>query len=106
MPYIKKEQREIVDEQIKALVEAMNNIPDFANNRAGIFNYVVTKIVLSLMDDQPKYDRINELIGALECCKLEFYRRLPSKYESYKAQLNGDVYPHHEWYNHIRKEFE
>lgn len=38
------------------------------------------------------YQAINDVIGALEGCKLEFYRRLVSEYEDGKAATNGDVY--------------
>jgi hypothetical protein len=33
-----------------------------------------------------------EAIGALECCKLEFYRRVAVPYEDRKIKSNGDVY--------------
>jgi hypothetical protein len=38
------------------------------------------------------YQNINELIGVLECAKLELYRRVASPYEDEKIQSNGDVY--------------
>lgn len=39
------------------------------------------------------YAAINDAIGALECAKLELYRRLAAKYEDQKIKENGDVYP-------------
>lgn len=40
----------------------------------------------------PSYKIINEIIGVLECVKLEFYRRIAAPYENDKQQANGDVY--------------
>jgi hypothetical protein len=40
---------------------------------------------------------MNDIIGALEACKLEFYRRLVSHYEDIKIRSNGDVYPEFPW---------
>lgn len=36
--------------------------------------------------------RYADIQGALECCKLEFYRRVAVPYEDRKIKLNGDVY--------------
>ena len=45
----------------------------------------------------PNYARFNEMIGVLECCKLELYRRVISNYEDKKMRQNGDVYEDREW---------
>jgi len=39
-----------------------------------------------------KYSNLNELIGVLECAKLELYRRVAAPYEDEKALINGDVF--------------
>ena len=39
-----------------------------------------------------KYYHYNQLIGVLECAKLELYRRLVTPYEDIKITDNGDVY--------------
>ena len=39
----------------------------------------------------PKYSKINAIIGILECIKLELYRRVAAPYEDVKAAENGDV---------------
>jgi hypothetical protein len=36
--------------------------------------------------------KINSMIGALECCKLELYRRLAAPYEDQVLDANGDAY--------------
>jgi hypothetical protein len=38
------------------------------------------------------YTAINEVIGALECAKLELYRRIVAPLEERKRSENGDVY--------------
>jgi hypothetical protein len=38
------------------------------------------------------YQTYNDIIGALEGCKLEIYRRLISQYEDKKMKENGDVF--------------
>jgi hypothetical protein len=39
-----------------------------------------------------RYANVNEMIGALECCKLELYRILIAPYEDVKIDENGGVY--------------
>ena len=39
-----------------------------------------------------KYQIYNDIIGALECCKQEFYRRKIEEYENLKVKENGDVF--------------
>jgi hypothetical protein len=39
-----------------------------------------------------RYANLNEMIGALECCKLELYRILTAPYEDVKIEENGGVY--------------
>jgi hypothetical protein len=84
MPYIKKEERPKFETSIQDLAEKVTC--------AGDINYVVTKIVqLYLKKKGKNYANINEIIGALECCKLEAYRRIAAEYEDIKAIQNGDV---------------
>lgn len=59
---------------------------------AGELNYSLTQICLNYLGDSPRYQRYNEIVGALECCKLEFYRRAVAPYEDKKIKENGDVY--------------
>jgi len=40
----------------------------------------------------PSYQTINDIIGALEGAKMEFYRRVVVPYEDKKIKDNGDVY--------------
>jgi hypothetical protein len=38
------------------------------------------------------FQSIAEAVAALECTKLELYRRLAAPYEDQKIQINGDVF--------------
>ena len=58
----------------------------------GELNYVLTKVCLCYLGAEPSYSRINDIIGALECCKQEIYRRVAAPYEDRKIAENGDVF--------------
>jgi hypothetical protein len=60
---------------------------------AGQLNYLISSICNDYIDEQGKcYDTLNEVIGVLECSKLELYRRVIAPYEDEKVKENGDVY--------------
>lgn len=81
MPYIKKEQKENLKKYVR---------PYLAN--AGELNYFIAQLLLDYMQGGKSYQKLNEIIGVLECCKQEFYRRIIVPYEEEKIQENGDVY--------------
>jgi hypothetical protein len=84
MPYIKKEAREKFENEINLLVENINE--------PGELNYVIYKILVGLIKKLGMSYRISSsLITELECCKLEFYRRILAPYEDLKRKENGDV---------------
>lgn len=58
----------------------------------GELNYAITTAADQYIGPRVSYARINEVIGALECVKLELYRRLAAPYEDGKKAQNGDVY--------------
>ena len=59
----------------------------------GELNYVITRLVDRFLQRYGRgYTTINQLIGVLECAKLELYRRIAAPYEDVKIQENGDVY--------------
>ncbi len=61
---------------------------------AGELNYAITTAVLDWIERQGRsYATFNAAIGALECAKLELYRRMVAPYEDTKIAANGDVYP-------------
>jgi len=82
MPYIKKETRDSFE------------IGTGKIDSPGDLNYILTRVCLEYIDNKgTNYQIYNDVIGALECCKLEMYRRAVSPYEDQKIQINGDVYP-------------
>lgn len=59
----------------------------------GALNYLITSLVDAYaFPAGVSYTRINEVIGVLECAKLELYRRIAAPYEDKKCRENGDVY--------------
>jgi hypothetical protein len=89
MPYILKEKRTVLDPAIRQLAEAFVKLAD-DGNFAGNLNYSITKLLLTLYPE-PNYQRFNDMVGALECCKLELYRKNISPYEDLKEQENGPL---------------
>lgn len=90
MPYIDRQTRELLDDDIAALAARVNGLPE---GTAGPINYAVTRLlVLTLLRDGIRYDKINQAVGVLECAKLELYRRVAAPYEDDKAAETGDVY--------------
>ena len=80
MPYITRTQR----------VElAAGTRPHFV----GELNYAITQLCAQFVKDRDlSYQTINDVLGALEGAKQEFYRRVAVPYENSKLALNGDVY--------------
>lgn len=84
MPYIKKEDR----------VRFENACSTVAKNAtsAGDLNFALTSIIHQYLKIKGiKYANINEVIGMLECCKMELYRKVAGPYEEIKIYENGDV---------------
>lgn len=82
MPYIGQENREKLIPKIEL----------YAQN-AGELNFQLTSVVIEYLKHNGRtYKQINDIVGALEACKLEFYRRIVSHYEDKKIGENGDVY--------------
>src|SRR5690606_4700034 len=61
---------------------------------AGELNYAITRLVDAYLTARGglRYAHLNEVVGALECAKLELYRRLAAPYEDEKRRETGDVY--------------
>lgn len=78
MPYIKPEQRAMLNE--------------YHPNDVGELNYFIHNEILDYIGDGDlSYIRLNAVIGVLECVKLELYRRLISLYEDKKRKENSDL---------------
>lgn len=87
MPYIKQERREILELD---LLDLECRLPD--DVCAGDMNYIFTRLAhmyISLTGGG--YQSFNDIIGALEGCKLELYRKQVAPYEDEKIKQNGDI---------------
>ena len=58
----------------------------------GELNYLITRLIKPYLGSNPSYATINNVIGVLECAKLELYRRIAAPHEDEKCRVNGDVY--------------
>lgn len=99
MPYIKQEQRQVLDPAIDALIEKMNGLASEAATPeaghlelAGILNYCCTKLGLGVIPVR-KYWAIALKSGVFHNIADEFYRRYAAPYEDEKIAQNGDCYP-------------
>lgn len=84
MPYILEGDRERLDD-----------FPVETPVTVGELNYVITNVIQSyILENYTNlcYTAVNDVVGAMECAKLELYRRVAAPYEDNKALLNGDVY--------------
>lgn len=79
MPYITKKEREAL-----VLGRPLEN--------AGQLNYCISVLILAYLETKGmKYQTLNDIIGALEGAKAEFYRRVVIPYEDQKMKENGDI---------------
>lgn len=82
MPYITADERYKLDVSV-------NPVPV----NAGQLNYLITRLLLRYVSQHgDSYAVYNDVIGAVDCAKHEFYRRKVVSYEDDKAKTNGDVY--------------
>lgn len=91
MPYIKDEQRAVIENALIKIVEDIKKIPNWENNLGGILNYAITYIIKEFTETRMSYKNISEIIATLECAKLEFYRKDIAPYEDIKERENGSV---------------
>jgi hypothetical protein len=81
MPYLDKKTRTRVEPKFEVA------------NFSGELNYQLTTIALAYVKKHGiQYNNLNDVLGAFEGAKLEFYRRIVAPYEALKADQNGDVY--------------
>ena len=86
MPYILPEERHLFEDGIQSVVAHIEC--------AGDLNFIFTRIVHEYLNRRGhNYANMNEVIGAIECMKLELYARVIRVYEDTKIASNGDVHP-------------
>lgn len=101
MPYIRKENRE---QYLSLIKELGNSIAQRGHNEgyqtyAGDLNFAITSLLHHVYRQEGdlsqsrklSYSDYNEMVGLLECAKLELYRRYAAPYEDIKIEENGDV---------------
>ena len=89
MPYILKEDRDALDYAIFDITARILA----KDGTAGRMNYCISSMINMMIEKKGlSYSNVNEIIGALECIKLELYRRIVAPYEDLKIKENGDVY--------------
>jgi hypothetical protein len=102
MPYIKEEDRKIVDQSIDSIVFILRcslpgeicqqqNLTDHQTMMLlGKINYCFSRILSGVMGDA-SYSKIAMITGVLENIKQEYYRRVAEPYEDKKIIENGDI---------------
>ncbi len=85
MPYILEKDRLELDALLEPLAGKIRS--------EGELNYVISMLLKRSVSRWGKtYKTLNTLMGVMECCKAEFYRRVVASYEDAKITENGDVY--------------
>jgi hypothetical protein len=84
MPYINQFDRPRYDSAIDELIKLIDS--------PGELNYVISRIAKGMISKKGgRYINHNEVIGAIECAKIELYRRLTGPYEDRAIVKNGDI---------------
>jgi len=95
MPYIEKAERDKLIRNTDGLkFSEMSDWWYLVNSpeTTGELNFIITKVCHDIIRKHGLcYAVINDLIGVLECCKLELYRKIAAPYEQKKLMENGPI---------------
>lgn len=95
MPYISQKNRQQLDQHIDDFISQINYTFKDSNffEKGGVANYIITRILLNFLKCGSKwsYAKLSQVVGTLECAKMEITRRLIDKYEDEKIKENGDL---------------
>lgn len=81
MPYINRHNRPRIDSG------------ELEPGTAGELNYAMTMIAVAYINrNGTNYTQLNDVLGAFEGAKLEFYRRVVAPMEDEAIAKNGDLY--------------
>jgi hypothetical protein len=84
MPYIEKKYRVDIDVVVDQLAYFMQD--------AGTLNYAITRLTHRYIEKKGlRYANLNEVVGMIECMKMELYRVVTGPYEDQKMKSNGPV---------------
>lgn len=87
MPYIVQQQRIDIHNDLE--LDGLNWTPE----NAGELNFLVSTFIANYLKEKGlNYATLNEMIGALECAKMELNRVVIGPYENQKILENGPVY--------------
>lgn len=92
MPYIKNELRPKYHATISHLLERLLKLEQ--KDVGAHMNYFISSVCKEYLEKSEggtRYYKIEQLIGALECIKLELYRRVAGPYEDKAIDKNGDI---------------
>lgn len=94
MPYILQKDRKKLDRFTSQLADKLTRVAvdSDGNVDPGFLNFAISDVLLKI-HHKVNYRNLNAIIGALECCKSEYYRRVIAPYENYKCKVNGDIFP-------------
>ena len=88
MPYIEQSDRDTLLPIEQAIADNIKNI-----DNPGKLNYLITVLFHKYINEKGlRYQYINDVVGALEGAKAEFYRIVAAPYECKKIEENGHVY--------------
>ena len=80
MPYIEAGIRESLEQGRKP-------------TKPGELNYLMSQLIKSYLAMRGlNYTSLNDVIGVLDCIKMEVYRRIAAPYENTKMSEHGDVF--------------
>ena len=98
MPYIPQEdERPRLDPIIRQLTEAIQSIVGEKGldlrEADGRLNYTICELLMKTLriDSNPRYTRINTLLGVLSGVENEIYDRVVRPYEDLAIKENGDI---------------
>ena len=89
MPYIPQNERTGLDNFIHSIADEIKNTDDPQKIEAR-FNYFLSKLI-RMVYGEPRYTKINSVLGMLEAVKFEFYRMYGAPYEEEKRKEHGDI---------------
>ena len=96
MPYITQKKRKEIIEKDDVFGDGkilFHHVVMEEIDKPGELNYAITEMMINYLNRKGvSYTNMNEVIGVLECAKLELYRRMTAPYEDTKIDENGDVY--------------
>lgn len=91
MPYLKPEDKGHVEDIFVKGGQGLLGL-GMKLKTPGELNYTITRLIQGYAEaNGGRYQQYNDVLGALEGAKLEFYRRKVAPYEDQKILENGDV---------------